>query len=38
MTTGPDLGGMERERMEHPGHLEEGLDSASPWYQWGPYV
>ncbi len=24
--------------MEHPGHLEEGLDSASPWYQWGPYV
>ena len=38
VTTGPDLGGMERERMEHPGHLEEGLDSASPWYQWGPYV
>ena len=24
--------------MEHPGHPEEGLDSASPWYQWGPYV
>ncbi|HEY4190800.1 MAG TPA: hypothetical protein VGM28_10280 [Candidatus Limnocylindrales bacterium] len=32
------LAGMERERMEHPGHPEEGLDSASPWYQWGPYV
>jgi hypothetical protein len=24
--------------MADPGHLEEGLDSASPWYQWGPYV
>ena len=21
-----------------PGRLEEGLDTASPWYQWGPYV
>ena len=31
-------GGVERQRMEHAGHLEEGLDSASPWYQWGPYV
>jgi len=28
----------ERERMADPGQLEEGLDSASPWYQWGPYV
>ena len=32
------LDGVERQRMEHAGHLEEGLDSASPWYQWGPYV
>ena len=23
---------------QHAGHLEEGLDTASPWYQWGPYV
>jgi hypothetical protein len=29
---------VERDRMHDPGHLEEGLDSASPWYQWGPYV
>jgi mannosylglycerate hydrolase MGH1-like protein len=28
----------ERERMADPGHLEEGLDTASPWYLWGPYV
>jgi hypothetical protein len=28
----------ERDRMHAPGQLEEGLDSASPWYQWGPYV
>ena len=28
----------ERERMADPGHLEEGLDGASPWYLWGPYV
>ena len=33
-----DLGGIERQRMAHAGHLEEGLDAASPWYQWGPYV
>ena len=33
-----DLGGIERQRMAHAGHLEEGLDSASPWYQWGPYL
>ncbi|HEY6569260.1 MAG TPA: hypothetical protein VIZ22_03175 [Candidatus Limnocylindrales bacterium] len=32
------LGGVERQRMEHAGHLEEGLDGASAWYQWGPYV
>ena len=24
--------------MADPGHLEEGLDTASPWYLWGPYV
>ena len=24
--------------MADPGHLEEGLDGASPWYLWGPYV
>ena len=28
----------ERDRMRDAGHLEEGLDTASPWYQWGPYV
>ena len=30
--------GVERARMADPGRLEEGLDTASPWYQWGPYV
>ena len=30
--------GVERRRMADAGHLEEGLDTASPWYQWGPYV
>ena len=30
--------GAERARMADAGHLEEGLDTASPWYQWGPYV
>jgi hypothetical protein len=28
----------ERERMRDPGHLENGLDGASPWYRWGPYL
>ena len=28
----------ERERMADAGHLEEGLDGASPWYLWGPYL
>ena len=28
----------ERDRMRDPGRPEEGLDTASPWYQWGPYV
>ena len=28
----------ERDRMRDAGHLEEGLDSASPWYRWGPYL
>jgi hypothetical protein len=30
--------GAERERMRDPGHLEDGLGSASPWYRWGPYL
>jgi hypothetical protein len=30
--------GAERARMADPGRLEEGLDTASPWYLWGPYV
>ena len=30
--------GVERRRLADAGRLEEGLDSASPWYQWGPYV
>jgi hypothetical protein len=30
--------GAERGRMADAGHLEEGLESASPWYLWGPYV
>jgi hypothetical protein len=30
--------GVERDRMRDPGRLEEGLDTASPWYAWGPYV
>ena len=24
--------------MEHAGHPEEGLETASPWYRWGPYL
>ena len=28
----------ERARMADAGHLEEGLESASPWYLWGPYL
>ena len=38
MTTPPLSLDPERERMADPGHLEEGLDGASPWYLWGPYV
>ena len=34
----PTGAGAERARMADPGRLEEGLDTASPWYQWGPYV
>ena len=30
--------GAERARMADAGHPEEGLDSASPWYRWGPYL
>ena len=25
-------------RMARRGQPEEGLDTASPWYQWGPYL
>ena len=32
------MSGAERKRMEHPGHPEEGLHDASPWYAWGPYL
>src|SRR5215213_10464667 len=28
----------ERLRMADAGHLEEGLQTASPWYLWGPYL
>ena len=38
MDPGGTPAGVERERMADAGHLEEGLDTASPWYQWGPYV
>jgi hypothetical protein len=30
--------GVERARMADAGRLEEGLDTASPWYLWGPYL
>ena len=30
--------GAERERMRAAGNPEGGLESASPWYLWGPYV
>jgi hypothetical protein len=35
-TTAPH--GAERERMADARHLEEGLETASPWYLWGPYL
>jgi hypothetical protein len=28
----------ERERMRDAGRPEEGLEHASPWYRWGPYL
>jgi Mannosylglycerate hydrolase MGH1-like glycoside hydrolase domain len=28
----------ERERMREAGRPEEGLERASPWYRWGPYL
>ncbi len=28
----------ERDRMADAGRPEEGLETASPWYQWGPYL
>ena len=30
--------GAERERMHDAGQPEEGLQGASPWYRWGPYL
>ncbi len=30
--------GAERARMQDAGNPEEGLESASPWYRWGPYL
>src|SRR4051794_18711659 len=30
--------GVERQRMADAGHLDEGLETASPWYLWGPYL
>jgi hypothetical protein len=30
--------GAERTRVESFGHPEDGLEQATPWYQWGPYL
>ncbi len=30
--------GAERTRVESFGHAEDGLEGATPWYQWGPYL
>jgi hypothetical protein len=41
MTNGPRPApalGAERQRMADAGQPEEGLDTASPWYLWGPYL
>ncbi len=35
---GATLMDAERERMRDAGRPEEGLESASPWYRWGPYL
>ena len=32
------MSGAERERMRDAGNPEEGLETASPWYRWGPYL
>ncbi len=32
------MSGTERERMRDAGNPEEGLETASPWYRWGPYL
>ena len=32
------MSGVERERMRDAGNPEEGLETASPWYRWGPYL
>src|SRR6478609_6823782 len=30
--------GAERDRTASFGHPEDGLEDATPWYQWGPYL
>ncbi len=32
------MSGAERQRIADAGNPEEGLESASPWYRWGPYL
>jgi len=32
------VSGAERQRMADAGNPEEGLETASPWYRWGPYL
>jgi hypothetical protein len=32
------VSGAERQRMQDAGNPEEGLETASPWYRWGPYL
>jgi Mannosylglycerate hydrolase MGH1-like glycoside hydrolase domain len=38
MTASRVPAGAERERMANAGSPEEGLETASPWYRWGPYL
>src|SRR4051812_42751766 len=35
---GSQMPGAERMRVESFGHPEDGLEQATPWYQWGPYL
>jgi hypothetical protein len=32
------MAGAERARVESFGHPEDGLQRATPWYEWGPYL